>query len=228
MSTIQKNMSNKEDSKMASASLLVAFTASLCCITPVLALISGVGGVAATFSWMEPFRPYLIGLTIAVLGFAWYQKLKSRKQEEINCDCEDNGKQPFIQTKKFLGIVTILAAVLLTFPSYAHVFYPEVTTSNVSSESSITQLNLEIKGMTCTGCEEHIKHAASGIDGVTFVEASYDDGKAVIQFDQTITTEQAIADAVNATGYKITESQISKPDPNYVEKASELSNEQIN
>ena len=204
MSKIQKNISNKEGSNMANTSLLVAFTASLCCITPVLALISGVGGVAATFSWMEPFRPYLIGLTVAVLGFAWYQKLKPKKQEDINCDCEEDGKEPFIQSKKFLGVVTILAAVLLTFPNYAYVFYPEVTTSSVTTESSIAQLNLEIKGMTCTGCEEHIKHAASGVDGVTYIETSYDQGKAVIQFDQTVTTEHEIANAVNATGYKIT------------------------
>ncbi|MDZ7646572.1 MAG: hypothetical protein U5K54_05000 [Cytophagales bacterium] len=47
------------------------------CITPVLALISGVGGIAATFSWLEPVRPYLIGITTLVLGFAWYQELEA-------------------------------------------------------------------------------------------------------------------------------------------------------
>jgi len=224
----QNSMNKKEGSNMVGAGLLVAFTASLCCITPVLALISGVGGVAATFSWMEPFRPYLIGLTVAVLGFAWYQKIKPRKQEEIDCDCEEDGKEPFIQSKKFLGIVTILAAVLLSFPSYSHLFYPEVKTSSVSEESSITQLNLEIKGMTCTGCEEHIKHAASGVDGVTYVGASFEEGKATIQFDKKITTEQAVVDAVNATGYNITELQITKPDSNFEVMDSELSNEQMN
>lgn len=224
MNTEQNNVNKKEGSKMAGAGLLVAFTASLCCITPILALISGVGGVAATFSWMEPFRPYLIGLTVAVLGFAWYQKLKPQKQEEIDCDCDDDGKEPFIQSKKFLGIVTILAAVLLTFPSYSHIFYPEATTSSVSIESSITQLNLDIKGMTCTGCEEHIKHAASGVDGVTYISASFEEGKATVQFDQTVTTQEDIIDAVNATGYKVTESQITKPDPDLVVEDSELSN----
>ena len=63
-------------SKLAITSLLTAITASLCCIAPVLALIAGTSGFASTFSWIEPFRPYLIGLTIVVLLFAWYQKLK--------------------------------------------------------------------------------------------------------------------------------------------------------
>ena len=60
--------------KLAGASILSAVAASLCCITPVLALISGASGVASTFSWLEPFRPYLLGITIFVLAFAWYQK----------------------------------------------------------------------------------------------------------------------------------------------------------
>ena len=70
----------KSENKLIGAGLLTAITASLCCITPVLALIAGTSGIASTFSWIEPFRPYLIGLTILVLGFAWYQKLKSQKE----------------------------------------------------------------------------------------------------------------------------------------------------
>ena len=76
----------KTDKKLIGTGLLTAFAASLCCITPVLALIAGTSGLASTFSWVEPFRPYLIGLTIFVLGFAWYQKLKPKKQ--IDCKCE--------------------------------------------------------------------------------------------------------------------------------------------
>jgi hypothetical protein len=69
----------KREKKLIGAGLLAAITASLCCITPVLALIAGTSGIASTFSWIEPFRPYLIGLTILVLGFACYQKLKPQK-----------------------------------------------------------------------------------------------------------------------------------------------------
>ena len=70
----------KTDNKLIGAGLLTAIAASLCCITPVLALIAGTSGLASTFSWLEPFRPYFIGLTILVLAFAWYQKLKPQKK----------------------------------------------------------------------------------------------------------------------------------------------------
>ena len=66
----------KTDNQLISAGLLTAIASSLCCITPVLAIVAGSSGLASTFSWLEPFRPYFIGMTILVLGFAWYQKLK--------------------------------------------------------------------------------------------------------------------------------------------------------
>lgn len=89
----------KTDNKLIGTGLLTAIAASLCCITPVLALIAGTSGLVSTFSWLEPFRPYFIGLTILVLGFAWYQKLKP--QEQIDCNCKTEEKPKFIQKKHF-------------------------------------------------------------------------------------------------------------------------------
>ena len=131
-----------------------------------MALFSGVSGLAATFSWVEPIRPYLVGLTILVLGFAWYQKLKPKK-EEIDCECEEDGKEPFIQSKSFLGMVTIFALILLAFPSYAHIFYPENNNKEISgvSHSNLKLVNIEIEGMSCTGCEKHIEFATSQLEG---------------------------------------------------------------
>ena len=73
----------KTDKKLIGAGLLTAIAASLCCITPVLALVAGTSGLASTFSWLEPFRPYFVGLTILVLGFAWYQKTKTEKGNRL-------------------------------------------------------------------------------------------------------------------------------------------------
>ena len=89
----------KSENKLIGTGLLTAITASLCCITPVLALIAGTTGIASAFSWVEPFRASLIGLTVLVLGFAWYQKLKPRK--EIDCACETDEKPKFMQSKTF-------------------------------------------------------------------------------------------------------------------------------
>lgn len=108
-----------------SAGLLSAFAASLCCITPVIALLAGSSSIAANFSWIEPARPYLIGLSIAVLAFAWYVKLKPAKTTDVDCNCETTKKPSFRQSKTFLGIITLFAILMMTFPLYAKMFYPK-------------------------------------------------------------------------------------------------------
>ena len=200
-------------SKSIGAGLLVAFTASLCCITPVFATLAGIGGVAATFSWMEPFRPYLIGLTVLVLGFAWYQKLKPRTKEEIECACEDDEQPSFWQSKKFLGIVTVFAALMLAFPSYSGIFFSSSNANNVIvvRENNIQNAELSIKGMTCTGCEHSVTAALKSSEGVIEASSSYQNGVAIVKFDHTKASVDQLATAVEeATGYKVTDKKIIK------------------
>ena len=116
----------RNNGKIIGAGLLTAISASLCCITPILALLAGTSGMASTFSWIEPFRPYLIGLTILVLSFAWYQILQPKK--DMNCDCDADEQTNLLQSKSFLGVVTVFALVMLVFPYFSSIFY----LSNVS------------------------------------------------------------------------------------------------
>jgi copper chaperone CopZ len=194
----------KSENKLIGAGLLTAITASLCCITPVLALIAGTSGIASTFSWIEPFRPYLIGLTILVLAFAWYQKLKPQK--EIDCECETDEKPKFIQSRKFLGIVTAFVIVMLAFPYYSGVFYPNTAKQIiVVDKSDIKKTEFKISGMTCASCEEHVNHEVNKLNGIVNSKASYENGNAVIEFDKTKTNETEIEKAINSTGYKVTD-----------------------
>ena len=189
--------------KLAVTGILTAITASLCCITPVLALIAGTSGVASTFSWIEPFRPYLIGLTILVLLFAWYQKLKPEK--EIDCECETDKKPKFIQSKTFLGVVTVFAIVMLAFPYYSSMFYPNSEKQIVVvDKSNIKTTEYKISGMTCASCEAHVNHEVNKLNGIVNSKTSYENGNSIIEFDETKTNELEIEKAINATGYKVT------------------------
>ncbi|MCF8232915.1 MAG: mercuric transport protein MerTP [Bacteroidales bacterium] len=204
MST-QKNHKRERSGKLAGAGILTAITASLCCTTPVLALISGASGIASTFSWLEPARPYLIGFTVLVLGFAWYQKLKPRSKEEIECDCEEDEKPSFWQKRKFLGIVTVFAAVMLAFPYYADVFYPsndkkEVVIVNASDIQTIT---FDVEGMTCKACNAHVENDVNKLPGIIKINASYQEGTAKVEFDQSKVRSEKVEEAINSTSYKV-------------------------
>lgn len=136
--------------KLVGTTIITALAASLCCITPVLALIAETSGIASTFSWIEPFRPYLIALTILILIIAWYQKLKPKKQD-IDCECEDE-KPKFINSNRFLFLVTMFAGLMLAFPYYSQIFYPNTSKEIVDvNESNVYKVEYHIKGMTCAG-----------------------------------------------------------------------------
>ncbi len=193
----------KSGRKLIWTSVVTAIGASLCCITPVLALISGASGIASTFSWLEPLRPYLIGATILVLGFAWYQKLKTKK--EIECDCETNEKPKFIQSKIFLGLVTGFTILMLAFPYYGSIFYPKTEKESiVVNKENIQEVNIYIKGMTCNSCEEHVNHTVNGLNGILNVNSSYKNGSSIIEFDKSKTNLEEIEKAINSTGYIVT------------------------
>lgn len=192
----------KSENKLAGLGLLTAISASFCCITPVLALLAGTSGLASTFSWLDSLRPYLIGLTVLVLGFAWFQKLKPQKQ--IDCNCDMTEKTPFIQTKKFLGIVTVFVGLTLAFPMYANVFFPKKENNTiVTDQSKIQTAEFMIDGMTCSGCEEHVNHEVNKLTGIVKTTVSYENGNAIIEFDQAQTDIEEIEKAIEKTGYSV-------------------------
>jgi len=194
----------KSENKLVGAGVLAAITASLCCITPVLAFIAGTSGIASTFSWIEPFRPYLIGLTILVLAFAWYQKLKPTK--EIDCACDTDDKPTFMQSKNFLGIVTVFALIMLAFPYYSTMFYPNTNKQIVVvDKSDIKTAEFKVNGMTCASCEAHVNNEINKLDGIVISKASYENGNTIVEFDKTKTNEAEIEQAINATGYEVTD-----------------------
>ncbi|MFY0687153.1 MAG: mercuric transport protein MerTP [Cyclobacteriaceae bacterium] len=194
---------DNQSSSLALTSLLTAISASLCCITPVIALLAGSSSIAATFSWVEPFRPLLIGLTVGVLAFAWYQKLRSNRIKDLECACDEDKQPSLLKSRKFLGLVTIFAILMLALPYYTDAFYPETKLSTLENEDSLTTYQINIKGMTCTGCEEHVKGEIGKLAGISKLEVSYEQANAVVTFDASQTNIEQVTAAIGGTGYEI-------------------------
>lgn len=197
-------ISIKSSGTFTGAGVLSAIAASLCCIAPVIALLAGGSSIAASFSWIEPARPYLIGLSVAVLAFAWYLKLKTAKVNDIDCNCETTKKISFFQSKTFLGIVTVFAILIMTFPLYAKVFYPK---PKVQSAFAVVdnkqQVKFTIQGMTCEACEVHVNNELSKVNGVLAYKTSYATRSSLVTFDKSKVSEKIIEVAIYKTGYKV-------------------------
>jgi mercuric ion transport protein len=203
---------SKKSKGLLGLGLLTAVSASLCCIVPVLALIAGTSGLAASFTWLEPLRPYLMGFTILVLGLAWYQQLKPKK--EIDCDCDTEENPRFIKSKLFLGLVTVFAVVMLAFPYYAEVFYPKnISKVQPQLATSINKLTLDVTGMTCESCNLTVEHTLSQLPGYINAKADYKTGIVTVKFDASKSSEKEVKEAVNSTGYKVVNSKNSTNKP---------------
>jgi mercuric ion transport protein len=193
---------NKNSKGAVATGIIAALAASSCCIPPVIAAIAGVGGAAGSLSWMEPLRPYLIGLAVVAIGYAWYNHLKPKKEDDCGCDIE---KPKWYQTKGFLIGMTLFAAVSITFPYYSGIFYPDNKQEVVIVDSaSIQKINVSIEGMTCDACQNHVNHAVNELTGIVDVNTSYANGNATVQFDNTKTSVDEIKEAINSTGYTAT------------------------
>ena len=200
------NTSPSSNKPLLGAGLVAALAASLCCITPLLAVLGGLGGVASAFAWLEPLRPYSVALTVGALGFAWYRQLKSAPAADA-CGCAVDAKPSFMQSKGFLGVVTGLAVALLAFPYYGATLYPTPAATVAVATNGTAPVwqtaNYRIGGMTCDACAKHVEHAVQQLPGVQSVSVSYDQGTAQVRFDAAKSPALQVAQAINSTGYKV-------------------------
>ena len=195
----------KSSGTYTGAAILSAFAASLCCITPVIAILAGSSSIASNFLWLNPARPYLIGFSIAVLSFTWYLNLKSLNSTNLDCICETTNKKSFIHSKSFLGIVTLFAIIMMTFPFFAEIFYPEPKggSTKISVTGTKEQALFKIQGMTCQACEAHVDNELSKVNGVLAYKTSYSNGNTLVTFDRSKVDIKTLETAIQRTGYKV-------------------------
>lgn len=194
----------KSSKPLVGAGLLAALAASLCCITPLLALVGGLGGVASSFAWLEPYRLYLVGLTVAVLSFAWYRQLQPKPAD---C-CAVPAKNSFMQSTGFLSVVTGMAALLLALPYYGAKLYPTARPSAQAAPPSATApvwqtSTYRISGMTCEACARHVEQAVQQVPGVQTVSVSYDQATAQVRYNAAQAQASQVKKAINSTGYRV-------------------------
>jgi copper chaperone CopZ len=184
--------------------LFAALASSLCCIGPVLVLLAGTGGVVASFGWLAPWQPYLIGFSVVALGFAWYRHLRPQP-DACGCDVQ---KRAFWESGRFLGLITAVSVLALAYPSFSSVFGTRRLAERPLPEKAAYHVaRFRIEGMTCAGCEQHVEKAVGGLAGVGWVRASYSLGNATVAFDEKRTSPEQIIQAIGTTGYRVVQTK---------------------
>lgn len=63
------------------------------------------------------------------------------------------------------------------------------------------QYGFDVEGMACTGCEENVTNAASGVEGVHRVEADHETG--AVEVTAEADTEESVHDSIHDAGYEV-------------------------
>lgn len=90
----------------------------------------------------------------------------------------------------------------------------EKDNSSIETSNDLTHLvnaEINVKGMTCEGCQRTVTNSIHSIDGIQKVNVSYIDGQAKVVFDSTLTNLTSISSAINKTGYEVTGYRIITP-----------------
>ncbi len=111
--------SSKIERVATAGALVAALGASLCCILPIGVALLGVGSAAAAARF-EPYRPYFLAVTAALLGFAFY-----RAYRPVACVPGEACAEPSDRRRNriLLWVVALVAVGLLAFPYYAAWLY---------------------------------------------------------------------------------------------------------
>lgn len=182
--------------------VVTAIIASLCCIGPIAVAMIGVGSIAA-FSIFWDYRPYLIGLTVVLLGLAFYFTYRKR---EVVCE---NGTCKFESASKWsksaVWLATMLAVLAIVFP-YVGSTEAAVAQSMLAQQPNRTPTStvaiLNIEGMDCIGCAKGLEATLARLDGVKKAVVEYEESRAVVEYDSTRINTKKMIVSVDETGFK--------------------------
>jgi copper chaperone CopZ len=77
------------------------------------------------------------------------------------------------------------------------------STGSGNAVQEISRIEVSIAGMTCTGCEQTIQRNVGKLDGVKSVQASYKEGKALVEYVPSVADTAGIRSAITRSGYTV-------------------------
>ena len=65
------------------------------------------------------------------------------------------------------------------------------------------QQHFPIQGMTCGNCVRHVEQALNKLSGISKLEVNLEKNEALVEYDSTLITSEAMATALKDAGYSM-------------------------
>lgn len=181
--------------------VLAAIAASSCCIGPLLLAALGIGGAGA-FAALGSYRPYILGVTVALLGAGFYFTYRKPKAVEGDaCGCASPRPTANRLGRIGLWIATALVVVFAAAPpllaAAAH-RAPVPVASGVHVEQAV----LAVQGLDCEACAGPIREALTHVGGFHDLKLDLKAQTVTVTYEPAAGRLRAYVDAINDLGYE--------------------------
>jgi mercuric ion transport protein len=195
---------NSKGRKFLLGAVAAAIGASLCCILPILAAVTGAGAIATGVAF-EKWRPYLLGITALLLAggafFAWRDHKRACAPGSL-CATKPMSRWNY-------GALAVLAAgviALAAFPYYsgavARMVVRQPATSSTRSVT-LSTVTFRVPDMDCPACAVSLSATLRQLPGVADAKLDVSSRQAVVTYDPGIQNVAALEKVINGAGFHI-------------------------
>lgn len=178
--------------------MLSAVFASVCCVTPLLLVLLGLGslGMGAV---LGHFHWWFLGAALILLTVAWRRYFQERRRCATD-RCEMASGTPTRWT--LLGASLVVAAFaglnLVTFASQRQ----QTASTSGGLSATTTEVIIPVEGMTCLTCELTVESSLKKLPGVKSADARVAEQAAYVSYDPSQVGLDDLIEAINKTGYR--------------------------
>lgn len=187
------------------ASVVAAIGASLCCILPILAALTGAGAIAAGVAF-EKWRPYLLGLTALLLVggglLAWRDHRRACAAGSL-CATKPMSRWNYVA----LGILAAGVIALAAFPYYsgavARMVVRQPGPTQSLSSVTLSTVTFRVPDMDCPACAVSLSATLRQLPGVADAKLDVSSRQAVVTYDPAIQNVAALEKVISGAGFHI-------------------------
>lgn len=189
----------RNQSLTLAGAILASVAASACCLGPLALAVLGIGGAGA-FATLAAYRPYILVVTVALLGAGFYLTYRRPKGSPgAACDCERPSSRR--AGKIGLWIATALVALFAASPTLI------ARTSGAGAEAEAPAVvaqsaTLRVLGANCEACAVHMRKELAQVGGLTQLELNVAQETVSLHFEPAEGRLAKYVARLNAMGYE--------------------------
>jgi len=178
--------------------ILSAVVASLCCVTPLVLVVLGLGslGVGAL---LGRFHWWFLATAVGLLALAWAGYF--REQQCCQMGQCTRGQGNAMRWRLLIPSVVVGTFVGLNLYTYASQ-HRSASNSNPVAKDAFVQTVIPVEGMTCLTCELTIETSLKHVPGVQSADARVTEQNVYVSYDPTQMSVQELVSHINRVGYK--------------------------